>query len=383
MKARLRKIASSAAPDVPPSSRSAAWAVLPLRAFLGFTYCFASLQKLSNPAFFRATSDTSIQAQLRVARVHSPIGGLLGPAVDHAVALGVVIAFAELAVGVGTLLGLWSRLAALGGMLLSLSFFLTVSFHSSPYYYGADIVFLFAWTPLLVAGSGGVLSLGSAIEHRVQAYGAPARAEQARPASSASPPSAASSGTRGGPAGKTLGRRVLIAKGAATGAVALAALAVGGIAAAVGRAVSSGREETTPTLGGAAAGSPTTTAPSSRAGGPAPASSAPAATEPPGRPIGLAADVPVGGAARFTDPASGQPAYAVQPQAGDFAAFSAICTHAGCTVGFSRSDDLFVCPCHGSVYDAANGSVLQGPATRPLPRIAIEKGPDGQLYVKA
>ena len=69
------------------------------------------------------------------------------------------ISLGELAVGAATLVGLWSRAAAVGGMLLSFSLFLTVSFHASPYYTGSDIVFVFAWTPLLVAGAGGVLSL--------------------------------------------------------------------------------------------------------------------------------------------------------------------------------------------------------------------------------
>ena len=54
-------------------------------------------------------------------------------------------------------------------MLLSLTLFLTVSFHSSPYYTGADIVFFFAWIPLLLSGSGGVLSLDAAIAARVAA----------------------------------------------------------------------------------------------------------------------------------------------------------------------------------------------------------------------
>jgi len=52
---------------------------------------------------------------------------------------------------------------AAGGLALSLMLFLTVSFHSAPYYTGADIVFAFAWTPLLLAGSGSVLSLDTAI----------------------------------------------------------------------------------------------------------------------------------------------------------------------------------------------------------------------------
>ena len=137
--------------------------LLPLRAFLGFTFCFAGLQKLANPRFFDASDPASIQAQLAGAAHRSPIHALISPLTHVAVPLGIVIAFGELAVGVGTLLGFRARAAAAGGVALSLMLFLTVSFHSSPYYTGADIVFAFAWTPLLLAGSGPVLSLDAAI----------------------------------------------------------------------------------------------------------------------------------------------------------------------------------------------------------------------------
>jgi len=138
-------------------------ALLPLRAFLGFTFCFAGLQKLANPRFFDAADPASIQSQLAAAARRSPVHALISPLAHVAVPLGVLIAFGELAVGVGTLLGLRARLAAAGGLALSLMLFLTVSFHSAPYYTGADIVFAFAWTPLLLAGFGSVLSLDAAI----------------------------------------------------------------------------------------------------------------------------------------------------------------------------------------------------------------------------
>jgi len=83
----------------------------------------------------------------------------------------------ELAVGVGTVLGLRARLAAAGGLALSLMLFLTVSFHSAPYYTGADIVFAFAWTPLLLAGPGSVLSLDAAIKDWAGRHGISAGAE--------------------------------------------------------------------------------------------------------------------------------------------------------------------------------------------------------------
>ena len=138
--------------------------LLPLRAFLGFTFCFAGLQKLANPRFFDAADPASIQAQLAGAARRSPVHALISPLTHVAVPLGILIAFGELAVGVGTLLGLRARLAAAGGLVLSLMLFLTVSFHSAPYYTGADIVFAFAWTPLLLAGSGSVLSLDAAVK---------------------------------------------------------------------------------------------------------------------------------------------------------------------------------------------------------------------------
>ena len=86
-------------------------ALLPLRAFLGFTFCFAGLQKLANPRFFDAGDPASIQAQLAGAARRSPVHTLISPLTHVAVPLGVLIALGELAVGVGTLLGLRARLA--------------------------------------------------------------------------------------------------------------------------------------------------------------------------------------------------------------------------------------------------------------------------------
>jgi uncharacterized membrane protein YphA (DoxX/SURF4 family) len=155
--------------DAPPPKALAlsGWALLPLRAFLGITFCFAGLQKLANPNFFNANSPSSIQAQLIASIRISPLHQLLGHLLRFAVPIGIVIALAELAVGLGTILGLWTRVAAVGGMVLAFTLFLTVSFHSSPYYTGADIVFVFAWIPLVLAGSGGVLSLDAVIAGRV------------------------------------------------------------------------------------------------------------------------------------------------------------------------------------------------------------------------
>jgi Rieske Fe-S protein len=60
-----------------------------------------------------------------------------------------------------------------------------------------------------------------------------------------------------------------------------------------------------------------------------------------------------------------------QPQAGSFKGFSAVCTHQGCIVD-SISDGIIGCPCHGSEFSIKDGSVVRGPATRPLPPVAIK-----------
>jgi len=90
---------------------------------------------------------------------------------------------------------------------------------------------------------------------------------------------------------------------------------------------------------------------------------------------------PVGQAASFRDPASGDPSIVIQPRSGTFLAFDAVCPHAGCTVEYDPSAKVIVCPCHGSQFSASTGAVETGPAATGLTRITIAEGGDGQLYV--
>jgi Rieske Fe-S protein len=68
----------------------------------------------------------------------------------------------------------------------------------------------------------------------------------------------------------------------------------------------------------------------------------------------------------------------VQTGPGKYKAFSAICTHAGCTVAFLKKTSQFQCPCHGGLYDAKTGKVLSGPPPAPLPSIPV-KNVDGKI----
>jgi thiosulfate dehydrogenase (quinone) large subunit len=332
-------------------------ALLPLRAFLGFTFCFAGLQKLANPGFFQASNPGSIQAQLAGAVRRSPIHPLISPLTHVAVPLGLLIAIAELAIGLGTALGLWQRLAAAGGVALSLLLFLTVSFHSSPYYTGADIVFVFAWTPLLLAGAGPLLSADAAI------------AARARPRDGARPVSA-----------EEASRRELMLKGTVTAVVAAAGLVLGGVVAGLGRLAGGTKNSPGSALPSVV---PSASSPSASASGTTSSSSGPTGSgggHPAGTAIGPARDVPVGGAASFTDPRTGDPSIVIQATAGKFVAFDAVCPHAGCTVQYNQSAALIVCPCHGSQFNAATGAVEVGPAATGLTPITIVKGSNGQLY---
>jgi thiosulfate dehydrogenase [quinone] large subunit len=390
----------------------AGWALLPLRLFLGGTFTFAGLQKLANPGFFDKSNPTSIQSQLASAARVSPIHALVAHLASHAVLLGVVIALAEVAVGVATVVGLWSRVAAVGGMALSFCLFLTVSFHSSPYYTGSDIVFVFAWVPLLVAGAGGVLSLDAILRDvaRARSGAAPAtlvpvlfetvqkvcgvydagtcRALAGAPCAPAPCPYLHKGlGTAGLQAQGDIDRRSFTLHGIGLAAVTGVGIAAAGLAAGLGRlAGGKSHQPTSPVLSTATsttAGPSATTDTTGAAGGTTSASTTPTTTQgkPAGTAIGPASAVPVGGSASFQAPSSGDPAVVVQPEAGTFAAFDVVCPHQGCVVAYSAPDKTFICPCHGSQFNGRTGAVLNGPATQGLGRIRVKEGPDGQLYV--
>jgi Rieske Fe-S protein len=85
--------------------------------------------------------------------------------------------------------------------------------------------------------------------------------------------------------------------------------------------------------------------------------------------IASTSEVAPGSALKFKD--SGNPSFLVHLDSGNFVAYSAICTHQGCTVAYQGGQ--LACPCHGSVFDPANGgAVVTGPATTPLPEIPVK-----------
>ncbi|MGI5487070.1 Rieske (2Fe-2S) protein [Microtetraspora malaysiensis] len=145
---------------------------------------------------------------------------------------------------------------------------------------------------------------------------------------------------------------------------ALSAAALAGVGAAVA-ACSSGTETSARNVraaGGETAG-----------GEPAAGETAGAAGEKPAAAGALAkkSDIPVGGGVIV----KAEKVVVVQPEAGTFKAYRAICTHEGCPVKRVR-DGLIVCPCHNSTFSIADGSPQKGPAKKPLAEVHISSEGD-------
>jgi thiosulfate dehydrogenase (quinone) large subunit len=310
-----------------------ALALLPLRLFLGVTFVYAGVQKLADPGYLRSGAATYIGTQLQGFARGTPGGFVLRAlALPHPVLAGVGVAVFEIAIGVLAFTGLYTRLAATGGLALNLVLFLTATWNTSPYFLGSDVVFVFAWLPFVLVGAAGQPALDTLLHDRSLTVQVP-----------------------GGP---TLTRRALLKNALAAAGVATVALAGGAVLTRGGYRKTVRRAAGTTSAPPQGAPTTTPTAPGTRIG---------------------AADVAPGQAVAYTDPATGGPAFAVREPNGRFAAFSAVCTHAGCTVGYESG--RFVCPCHGGVFDAATGAVLGGPPPAPLPRLRVVER-NGTLYAQ-
>ena len=318
--------------------------LLPLRLFMGVTFIYAGLLKLVSADYLNSDSPSGVLKQMQGAVTNSPISFIIQHAIEHASLAGIAIAVGELFVGLGILFGIWTRFAALAGFVLSLSFLLTVSWGTYPYFFGPDIVFMAAFTPLMIAGDGGLYSLETIIRDRVKAA---AGVSSKQTLSNA-------------PLEQQIARRTLIQSGAVAGGLGVVGLAAG----VIGRKMNKAKATVLPTAA------------------PTHSSAATSSTKPAvhGTKVATVADVPVGTAFQFSHPTSGAPAFIVQPAKGTFLAYSAICTHQGCPVGFDSGQHLFACPCHGAQFDGTTGAVLRGPAQAPLEKFnVVVSGTD--LYI--
>ncbi|QGZ50172.1 MULTISPECIES: DoxX family protein [Streptomyces] len=127
--------------------------LLPLRVFLGFISIYAGMGKLCDPVYFDGGERGSMVKWLNSLHPWALAEPLRDFALQHPVGAGLTVAFLQVVVGVLTVFGLWQRVAAVIGALLSAAMILTVSWKSVPVYDAPDIIFLAAWSPLIIAGA--------------------------------------------------------------------------------------------------------------------------------------------------------------------------------------------------------------------------------------
>jgi thiosulfate dehydrogenase (quinone) large subunit len=328
-------------------------ALLPLRIFLGVTFVYAGVDKLIDPGFLRATGPGSIGSQLEEFAKVSPIAPLVQVfGQTFPVEIGFLIAVAEIAIGLGALSGLLFRLSAVGGLALSVLFWLTASWATKPYYYGPDLPYAFGWLTVALAGTGGRFTLETwlAREFNGSADDEPLSPER---------------------------RLVLRA-----GLLGMAAIAVAGVAGTVGASIlgrskaSLGAGTSTPAPSGGATGQnaspslPSTASSSATGAVEAGPGSTPAAA--PGPLVARVSQLASGRAVTFIDPITGDPGVLLKLGDGSIVAFDAVCPHAGCTVEYDRSYGYLLCPCHGAAFDPTHDAqAVAGPTNQPLAPIPI------------
>ena len=290
---------------------------------------FAGAQKLLDPNFLRSQGQDYIGTQLHGFAQGTPAGPLMNLLAHAPVAAGLATALIEIAIGLGTLLGVGSLLAAFAGLAINLTLWLSATWHVHPFFLGSDSIYAIAWLAMIA----GLLE-----------------AERRRGGQRLAGPAARIDG---------IGRREFVRGGLVAGvtlAVAGAAKALAGPPAmgssklAVGRTRSSGRGTVT---------------------GPPPQSASPASAVQ-GKVLATLDQLQVGQAVGFNAPGVG-PAVLVRLADSTVVAYSRICTHAGCLVGYDPSAQILVCPCHGAEFDPAHqAEAIAGPTNTPLPPISVD-----------
>ena len=263
-----------------------------LRLMLGGTWLYGGLQKASDAQFFNKASTGYIGAQITGFAKNSPLSFILKHMISHAALAGWMILLGEIAIGLAVLSGVALQAAIIAGAGVSITLWLSVTWHVHPYFLGSDTAYLVMWIALFFL---------------VRKEAAPRARKSPIP-------------------NLTDRREVMRIIGVGTTAV-IAALAAGGLKKSI----------------------PVPTA---------------------GNKIVALSAFPVGSTMQFTAP-DGNPAFLFRTKVGVFA-YSAVCTHQGCTLGYNPSANSLDCPCHGSTFDVGNGgAVLGGPAPAPLPTYKV------------
>jgi thiosulfate dehydrogenase [quinone] large subunit len=301
-----------------------------LRAFLGVTFLFAGAQKFFDPNFLHAGGPDYIGSQLSHFGPGTPAAPLIAILAKAPVVTGIGIALVEIAIGLGTLLGVAPMTAAFGGLAVSLTLWLSATWHVHPYFLGSDSIYTIAWFALLVGLWEGERARVGRVRGPLQVIDGMDRREFLR---------------------GSLVAGLTVAVAAVTKAFAgPARTAIGGAGAQGGSTASSGTT---------AGGSPSVA----------------------GRTLTTLDRLPVGKAIGFTAPGVGA-AVLLRLATNDVVAYSRICTHAGCLVGYDTANRILYCPCHGAEFDPARGAMpIAGPTSTPLQKIAVVVDPQTRKVI--
>ena len=262
-----------------------------LRLWLGVTWIYAGWHKATDPGFLTKGANGYIGSQLARIPKSSPLNFALNKLVENADLMGLVAMISEFAIGLATLSGFMLVYAALGGLIMSLTLWLTLSWTVSPYFLGSNSAYVIMWAVLLgsIFRKSGRLRLPNFSDRR----------------------------------------EVLTL-------ALLGGLSIIGVIA--GKNFKRGPKKLS-------------SAGSSNA-------------------IAKVSDIAIGTSINIVD-TFGAPAIIFRTKSGVYA-YSAVCTHQGCTVEFDKNSKHLICPCHGAEYDPANSAkVLAGPTTTPLPKVKI------------
>lgn len=262
-----------------------------LRLWLGATWVYAGWYKATDSGFLTKGASGYIGSQFAAISTTSPLHFAVQKMVEHADLLGLLAMVSEFAIGLATLTGFMLVYATVGGLLMSLTLWLTLSWTVSPYFLGSDIAYVIMWAVLLgsIFKKSGRLRLPNFSERR----------------------------------------EVL------TFAL-LGGLSIIGVIA--GKNFKREPKKLSNTG-------------SSNA-------------------IAKVSDIAIGTSINIVDN-FGAPAIIFRTKSGVYA-YSAVCTHQGCTVEFDKNSKHLMCPCHGAEFDPANSAkVLAGPTNTPLPKVKI------------
>ena len=264
------------------------WPLRIMRLWLGGTWIYAGWDKASDPGFLTDGSRTFIGSQLAAYAQNSPIDFLLNRMIEHATQVGIFVMLSEFAVGFATLLWIAPTWAAFGGLLTSLTLWLSSTWNIQPYFLASNSVYTVLWLTYFLFLYGSRRKSNISVDRRGFI-------------------------------------RISSIAGLTVAAVGLGRLFPKSAAATVSATPQNIIEDSS---------------------------------------------LSIGETFNFTSK-SGSPAVLFKSKTGVYA-YSAVCTHEGCTVQYNSASKNLQCGCHGAVFDPeSDGNALSGPTNKPLPKIKV------------